>query len=48
MAVIISYEHPDLPEMVNFQEIKGKAKPYQVRQFFALVEKYNLSLGENE
>lgn len=25
------YEHPDLPEMVNFQEIKGQAKPYQIR-----------------
>jgi predicted RNA binding protein YcfA (HicA-like mRNA interferase family) len=42
------YEHPDLPEMVNLQEIKGKAKPYQVRQFLALVEKYNLPLGEDE
>ena len=42
------YEHPNLPEMVNLQEIKGQAKPYQVRQFLALVEKYNLPLGEDE
>ncbi len=42
------YEHPNIPEMINFQEIKGKAKPYQIRQFFALVEKYNLPLGEDQ
>ncbi len=40
------YGHPQIPEAVNLQEVKGKAKPYQVRQFLSLVEKYNLSLGE--
>lgn len=40
------YGHPQIPEVVNLQEVKGKAKPYQVRQFLSLVEKYNLSLGE--
>jgi hypothetical protein len=29
-------------EMLNFQEVKGKAKPYQVRQFIKVIEKYNL------
>jgi len=28
-------------EMLNFQEVKGKAKPYQVRQF-KIIERYNL------
>jgi len=28
--------------MLNFQEVKGKAKPYQVRQFIKIIERYNL------
>jgi len=31
-----------LLEMLNFQEVKGKAKPYQVRQFLKIIDKYNL------
>lgn len=34
--------------MVNIQDVKGKAKPYQLRQFFRIVEKYNLQLGDSE
>jgi hypothetical protein len=26
--------------------VEGQAKPYQIRQFLRLVERYNLSLGE--
>jgi len=29
-------------EMLNFQNVKGKAKPYQVKQFLKVVKKYNL------
>ncbi|PIU56112.1 MAG: hypothetical protein COS87_03115 [Chloroflexi bacterium CG07_land_8_20_14_0_80_45_17] len=29
-------------EMLNFQEVKGKTKPYQVKQFIRIIEKYNL------
>jgi len=29
-------------EMLNFQEVKGKAKAYQVKQFIRVIEKYNL------
>ena len=29
-------------ELLNFQNVGGKAKPYQVRQFIKIVEKYNL------
>jgi hypothetical protein len=32
--------------LLNLQEVRGKAKPYQIRQFLRLVEKYNLELGE--
>jgi predicted RNA binding protein YcfA (HicA-like mRNA interferase family) len=35
-------------ELVNLQEVGGKAKPYQVKQLLDLVERYNLSLGGEE
>lgn len=38
------FVHPILPELVNLQEVRGEAKPYQIRQFLRLVERYNLSL----
>ncbi|MGL5033981.1 MAG: type II toxin-antitoxin system HicA family toxin [Microcystaceae cyanobacterium] len=38
--------HPQIPELVNIQNVKGKAKPYQVRQFLTIVEKYNLNLED--
>ena len=37
---------PDIPELVNLQNVKGEAKPYQVRQFLKLVEKHNLTLED--
>ncbi len=42
------YIHPRVTELLNLQEVKGKAKPYQIRQFLKLVEKYNLELGEGQ
>jgi predicted RNA binding protein YcfA (HicA-like mRNA interferase family) len=39
------FAHQRVRELVNLQEVKGKAKPYQVKQLLALVEGYNLSLG---
>jgi predicted RNA binding protein YcfA (HicA-like mRNA interferase family) len=39
------FVHPEVPELVNLQEVQGKAKPYQIGQFLRLVEKYNLKLG---
>lgn len=42
------FAHPGVIELVNLQEVKGKAKPYQVAQFFQLVEKYNLNLEDDE
>jgi predicted RNA binding protein YcfA (HicA-like mRNA interferase family) len=41
------FVHPDVPELVNLQEVKGKAKAYQVRQFLKLVEEYNLQLEDD-
>jgi predicted RNA binding protein YcfA (HicA-like mRNA interferase family) len=40
------FTHPQVPELVNIQEVKGQAKPYQIRQFLQLVERYNLELGD--
>jgi predicted RNA binding protein YcfA (HicA-like mRNA interferase family) len=40
------FVHPSIPELVNLQELKGKAKPYQVHQFLELVEHYNLQLED--
>jgi predicted RNA binding protein YcfA (HicA-like mRNA interferase family) len=42
------FAHQNVRELVNLQEVRGKAKPYQVRQLLALVERYNLSLGGEE
>jgi predicted RNA binding protein YcfA (HicA-like mRNA interferase family) len=41
------FVHPEVTELVNLQEVQGKAKPYQISQFLKLVEKYNLELGED-
>lgn len=42
------FAHPGVRELVNFQEVRGKAKPYQIGQFLQLVEKYNLKLEDDE
>jgi predicted RNA binding protein YcfA (HicA-like mRNA interferase family) len=40
------FTHPSIPELVNPQNYKGKAKPYQVRQFLELEEQHNLQLED--
>ena len=40
------FVHPDIPEMINLQSVAGEAKPYQIRQFLRLVERYNLKLED--
>ena len=42
------FVHPNVRELVNLQNVKGQVKPYQVRQFLSLVERYDLELGEKE
>lgn len=41
------FVHPDVPELLNLQEVGGKAKPYQIRQFLKQVEQYNLTLEDD-
>jgi predicted RNA binding protein YcfA (HicA-like mRNA interferase family) len=34
------FVHPEVRELVNLQDVNRRAKPYQVRQFLKLVERY--------
>ena len=42
------FTHPDVPELVNLQEVGRQAKPYQIRQFLKLVEEYSIMLEEDK
>jgi len=35
-----------VPEILNLQEVRGEAKPYQIRQLLRLIERYNLCVEE--
>jgi len=37
-------KRPGIPELLNFQNIGGKAKAYQIKQMLELVEFYDLRL----
>ena len=41
------FTRPEVEELLNFQNVKGKAKPYQVKQLIKIIEKYGL-LEEDE
>jgi len=40
------YVHSHVDELLNLQNVAGQAKPYQVRQFLRLIERYNLTLED--
>jgi predicted RNA binding protein YcfA (HicA-like mRNA interferase family) len=40
------FEHAALTELVNLQEVGGEGKPYQIRQFLRLIERYDLRLED--
>jgi hypothetical protein len=40
------FKHPQMKELLNLQDYKGKAKPYQIRQFVHLLEQYGLDKEE--
>ncbi len=42
------FVHPRVPELVNLQDVGGKAKPYQLQQLLEIVERYNLELEPGE
>lgn len=37
-----AFGHSRVAELLNLQPVSGEAKPYQIRQFMRLVERYNL------
>jgi len=39
------FVHPTVHELINVQDVNEGVKPYQVRQFLRLVERYNLTIG---
>lgn len=40
------FVHSDIPELLNLQDVRGQAKPYQIGQFLKLIEKYDLEMEE--
>jgi hypothetical protein len=38
------YVYVDIPELVNLQNVNGKAKLYQLKQLLRLMEHYNLHM----
>ena len=42
------FVHPDVPELINLQDVKGKAKPYQIRQLLQTIEAHNLRMEDEE
>lgn len=42
------FVNPDIKEIINLQNVQGKAKPYQVKQFLSLIEKYNLQMEDKK
>ncbi|MDR4518146.1 MAG: type II toxin-antitoxin system HicA family toxin [Nitrosomonas sp.] len=40
------YTHKDIPELLNLQNVKGKAKPYQIKQLLQLIETHNLQMED--
>jgi predicted RNA binding protein YcfA (HicA-like mRNA interferase family) len=42
------YVRDGVKELLNFQNVGGKAKPYQVKQFIKLIEKYGLLEEERD
>ena len=35
-------------EMINIQNVNGQVKPYQIKQFLTIIEKYGLIMEESQ
>ena len=40
------FKNKTITEIINIQNVKGEAKPYQIKQFLSLIEKYNLKMED--
>ncbi len=38
------YKNESVAEIINIQSVNGEVKPYQIKQFPAVIEKYNLQM----
>lgn len=38
--------HEQIPDLINLQNVKGQAKPYQLKQLINLIERYDLKMKE--
>ncbi|MBA4397817.1 MAG: hypothetical protein C0394_10630 [Syntrophus sp. (in: bacteria)] len=38
--------HPDIPELINLQDVKGKVKSYQLKQLINMIEQHNLQMED--
>jgi len=41
------YSRKGIEEIVNFQNVKGKVKPYQAKQFLKIIREYNVKIKED-
>jgi predicted RNA binding protein YcfA (HicA-like mRNA interferase family) len=41
------FVHEQVPEVLNLQNVKGKAKPYQIKQLLQIIEAHDLRLEDN-
>ena len=41
------FGRPEVPELINLQDVGGQAKPYQLRQLVRLIERYDLELEDD-
>ena len=42
------FQHASIQELINIQNVHGQVKPYQIKQFLELIEKYDLPIGEKK
>ena len=40
------YTHPDIPEILNLQNVRGQAKPYQVRQVARTMTEHQMCIED--
>ena len=42
------FTHPRVSELINLQNVQGKAKSYQVKQLLKIIESYDLRMEDEE
>jgi predicted RNA binding protein YcfA (HicA-like mRNA interferase family) len=41
------YSHPDIPEILSLQSVRGEAKPYQIRQVLRTMAQHGLDITDS-